>query len=45
MHPVIDELGVALVLVLALPDHRQQHGKAGLAAGVFLAAGQHLEDR
>ena len=36
VHPVVDETGVALVLVLALPDHGQQRGQGDLGGRVVL---------
>ena len=45
VHAVVDEARVALVDVLAFPDHREQRRQRRLAAGVLLAAGQRGEHR
>ena len=42
---IVDEAGVALVVVLVGPQRFQQRRQADLAAGIFLAARQLLEDR
>ena len=45
VHAIVDEAGVALVVVLVGPQGFQQRRQTDLAAGIFLAAGQFLEDR
>ena len=45
VHAIVDEARVALVVVLVGPQRFQQRRQADLAAGIFAAARQFLEDR